>query len=298
MNTIHLQEADIELRSRGISVYAHLDKRRLNKKGTYPIRIRLTHKSTYRDYGTRQTTDEDTWNKILLKRPKGDAADLKIKILALLERAFDILITIDPFSFDEFNALYMNKQNNDRNNVFNWYHDKIKELKKNDQVGTASSYECSMNSLKDFIGVQEKLTFDKSYSRFLRKYEKWAYSNGKSPTTVGIYLRPLRHLFNLASKYVKEYPFNDYKIPSPRNIKKALTLEQIKSIYQYEAKEGRPEAFYRDIWMFSYFANGINMKDICRLQYSNIKGNTIEFRRAKTARTIKRLQAHFDSIDR
>lgn len=287
MNTIHLQEADIELQSRGMSLYAHLDKRRPNKKGTFPVRIRLTFNRTYRDYGTRQTTDSYTWKQLTLKRPKGSAAELKIKILALLERAYSVLISIDPFSFEEFNAIYMNKQNSARSNIYNWYYDKIKELKKNNQVGTAMSYKYSMKSLQDFSGENENLTFDKITAEFLKKYEKWAYSKEKSPTTVGIYLRPLRHLFNLASRYVKEYPFDNYKIPSPRNIKKALTLEQIKSIYEYGAMEGSPEAFYKDIWMFSYFANGINIKDICRLKYSNIKGNTIEFRRAKTARTIK-----------
>jgi integrase len=120
----------------------------------------------------------------------------------------------------------------------------------------------------------------------------------KNPTTVGIYLRPLRHIFNLAmdhpSDFLQDYPFkrkshetNKYKIPAPRNIKKALTKVEVKSIYEYKALEGSPEAFYKDIWLFSYFANGINMKDICKLKYKNIKGVSIEFRRAKTERSNK-----------
>ncbi|MBL0337527.1 MAG: tyrosine-type recombinase/integrase [Chitinophagaceae bacterium] len=39
------------------------------------------------------------------------------------------------------------------------------------------------------------------------------------------------------------------------------------------------------MFMFSYFASGINMKDILRLKYANIDGEYIRFVRAKTHRT-------------
>lgn len=285
MRTIRLQGADIELQSIGLSLYAQLDKRRPNKKGTYPIRIRITHRRSYRDYGTRQVASLEEWEKVTLKRPKDRLADMKIKILALLERAFGIIKDIDPFSFEEFNDLYMNKRSNDRFNIINWYNDKITELKANDQIGTAITYECSRNSIQDFKGKDKRLTFEQITPDFLRKYEAWNYSQGNSAATVGIYLRPLRHLFNRAKKIVKDYPFDDYRIPAPRNIKKSLIKEQIKSIYEYSSSEDSITDFYRDIWLFSYFANGINMKDICRLKYDNIKGGFLEFRRAKTART-------------
>lgn len=166
-------------------------------------------------------------------------------------------------------------------------------LRTNGQLGTALTYEYSKKSLQDFTKT-EVLKFDKVNPSFLEKYERQM----SNPTTIGIYLRPLRHIFNLAidhpSGFLKDYPFkrkshetNKYKIPAPRNIKKALTKVEVKSIYDYEAVRGSSEAFYKDIWLFSYFANGINMKDICKLQYKNIKGTSIEFRRAKTERSNK-----------
>jgi len=287
---ISIEKDNIKLAEKRITIFARLDKRRPNKTGTYPIRIRINHKRVTRDYKTGQKANIEEWEKITGERPRGLAADKKIQIISLLQRAYNIITEIEPFSFTDFNEVYLNKQGNDKNNVYYWYEDKIKELKANGQIGTASTYIYSKKALKDF-SEKEILTFDKITLQFLKNFEQWFYDNDSSPTTVGIYMRPLRHIFNRAadhrSNFIKDYPFKKYKIPTPKNIKKALTKEEVKSIYLYQSIERSPEAFYKDIWLFSYFANGINMKDICKLKYSNIKGNNIEFRRAKTMRTNK-----------
>lgn len=288
--SISVESNNISLSKIGITMYARLDTRRPNTKDEYPIRIRIVHNRIVRDYGTKQNATKVEFEKICGERPKGNAAEKKMIILALLSRAFKIVEETTPFSFSEFNEVYLNKKNNDLHNIFNWYDDKIKELKENGQVGTAETYLGSIKSLKAF-SKKEDLTFDDITPKFLKGYENWIYANKKSPTTVGIYLRPLRHIFKRAMEhkkdFISEYPFKKYTIPEPKNIKKALTREQIKSIYLHEAEEGSPTAFYRDIWLFSYFANGINMKDICKLKYKDIKGANIEFRRAKTMRTNK-----------
>ena len=276
-----------------MSLYAHLDKRRPNNKGTYPIRIRITFNRTYRDYGTKQYATEGQFKQIVSKRPKGTDADIKINVISLLERAYQIIESLTPFVFSSFNDSYLNKKHNDLKDIFNWYDDKIKQLEKNDQVGTASSYKCSKSSLKEYVG-RDVLLFSDVDENFLKKYENWMLSENKSSSTIGIYLRPLRHVFNIAmdhhSNLIDTYPFKKYKIPSPRNIKKTLVKAEIKAIYEYDTEKGSSEAFYKDIWLFSYFANGINMKDICRLKYGDIKSDTIEFRRAKTMRTKKNVK--------
>lgn len=113
-----------------------------------------------------------------------------------------------------------------------------------------------------------------------------------SKTTVGIYARALRAIFNeaidrgLISK--ENYPFGKkkYQIPTGRNIKKALSINDISKFYYYESEisnEGEGKA--KDFWLFSYFGNGMNMKDIALLKYKNIQGDYIVFERAKTERT-------------
>lgn len=72
-----------------------------------------------------------------------------------------------------------------------------------------------------------------------------------------------------------------YRIPITRNIKKALNLNHIEQIYYYEPTCER-ERRARDYWLFCFFANGINPKDVALLKYKNIEGEFMVFERAKT----------------
>jgi len=119
-------------------------------------------------------------------------------------------------------------------------------------------------------------------------------NNGKSVTTIGFYLRCLRAIFNEAINTPgligkESYPFGKrkYEIPNGQNIKKAITLEEIKKIFDYESIDGSSEQRAKDYWIFSYLCNGVNIKDIALLKYKNIDfgDEKITFFRAKTERT-------------
>jgi integrase len=140
---------------------------------------------------------------------------------------------------------------------------------------------------------KSKLSFRDVTVDFLNGYEKWLLSEGKSISTVGIYLRPLRAIMNIAIEegyYSKEYyPFikRKYQIPASKNIKKALSLEEVGRIYHYEALAGTWWQRAKDMWLFSYFANGMNIKDIALLRHEDIDGEFIRFIRAKTKNTTR-----------
>lgn len=65
---------------------------------------------------------------------------------------------------------------------------------------------------------------------------------GRSISTVGIYLRTLRTIFNnaIAQGVVRPelYPFarREYVIPTDRNMKRALSIDQIRQIFQYKSE--------------------------------------------------------------
>lgn len=65
-----------------------------------------------------------------------------------------------------------------------------------------------------------------------------------------------------------------------------MPLEVIEKIYNY--KSDIPEiARAKDMWLFAYFANGMNVKDIAFLKYDNIKDGTVLFIREKTKHSTK-----------
>jgi integrase len=47
------------------------------------------------------------------------------------------------------------------------------------------------------------------------------------------------------------------------------------------------EAQARDYWLFSYFGNGMNPKDIANLKYKDIDGDYLTFERSKTERILR-----------
>ena len=123
---------------------------------------------------------------------------------------------------------------------------------------------------------------------FLKQLEAWMIVLEYSITTVGIYTRCMRAIFNEVIfqgliKREKCYPFGrrKYQYPMSHNVKKALSLEEVRKIYYYEPMcEFERKA--KNFWLFSYLANGINLTDIAYLKYKNIEEDYITFNRSKT----------------
>lgn len=135
------------------------------------------------------------------------------------------------------------------------------------------------------------------YEKWMLKYGKTAKSKkGKasaaSLTTVGIYGRHIRSVFNdaIESGFVSRdfYPFtkNRYTIPAGNNFKKALTRAEVLKIMNYQCTPGM-EQRSRDVWLFSYLCNGMNVNDICRLKWHDIEVDKLTFVRQKTVRSRK-----------
>jgi len=117
-------------------------------------------------------------------------------------------------------------------------------------------------------------------------------TKGRSLTTVSIYVRALRAIFNKAidEKEIDReyYPFGKrrYQVPATRNIKKALSREQLKTLFHAEPETPEQQKA-KDFWFFSYSCNGMNMKDIALLKFKDIQYDKVEFYRAKTRITSK-----------
>lgn len=118
-------------------------------------------------------------------------------------------------------------------------------------------------------------------------------ANDYSITTVRIYVRALRAIINLAKNNgffkLEHYPFGrrKYVIPTGRNVKKSLSKEEIKQVFNYETVKGSNMDKAKDFWIFSYLCNGMNMMDIAKLKWKNVDNSTITFKREKTIRTTK-----------
>lgn len=276
-------------------MYAHqriiLDKRRPKKDNLYPVKIRITFQRIQKYYSVGIDLSEIDFDRIINNSIKKELRSSKEKLMMFQSKVQKTIDSIEDFSFIEFeNRLVKKKSGTDEKNLFNYFDNVIDELNSEGRIGSANAYKGALNSLKSH---KPNLTFHKINVAFLKDYETKMKSKGRSISTIGIYLRQLRAIINKAIEEgnldAKYYPFgkNRYLIKAPRNIKKALTIDQIKSIIDYEVKEGSTQHFVRDIWLFSYLCNGMNIKDIINLKFKNIQKDSIQYDRSKTSLTIQ-----------
>lgn len=303
------------------SVSITLDTRRLKmKKGAYPVKLLVIFNSEPKRYQTIYDLTQEEFDNLSASRVSEKLKKVRDSLKLIQRQAEEVVHTLHPFRYQEFekefvlnNPLFHQRKSLKEAlvpvtfefNLADYEHrfpifklpkpepDTIlattlfcvRKLLSEHRVRTAASYQTAYFAISRFRGNMRFIDIDVA---FLKQLEAWMLSLEYSKTTVGIYTRSLRALFNEAIfqgliKKERHYPFGrrKYQCPSSRNVKKALTLEDVARIYYYEpvCEEERKA---KDFWLFSYFASGINPTDIARLKYKNIEGEYLVFERAKT----------------
>jgi integrase/recombinase XerD len=277
----------------GVTTAIIHDKRIKRKDNTFAVKLRITHQRNQRYYPLNVHLTESEWDKVYDTKSRKKYKDYNIFFGDIEHRAIMILQELHPFSFTSFERKFNFKTKNSNDAILSMG-EYIVGLNDQLRTGTAASYSNALNSFKKYLASKgrKKLNFWDITADWLNQYEKWMVVQGNSLTSVGIYLRSLRTIVNIAIENgnldKESYPFGKrkYQIPSGQNVKKALKISDIKKIVQYKpVTESEQRA--RDFWVFSYLCNGANVKDIVRLKYQNIDNRNITFTRAKTERSAK-----------
>lgn len=266
------------------------DQRRPKKDGTFPIKLTVYHQGEKRRYTSGFSLSAAEWGKINGARLK-DASlrDLKNALDKIKQTANKIVDRAEDFNFDEFERQFLQSSNGHSNKkgLVDLYNEIINSYRKNGYEGSARAYQESLNA---FLKYKKNISFQDITPSFLNSFEKNFIHKGKSITSVGIYARQLRAVFNEAINrgliQKEQYPFIKYKIPGGYNKKKSLTNLEIKAILDFQSDsflENQAIAF----WKLSYLCNGMNIGDLLRLKKENVQANSILFNRAKTINTKK-----------
>jgi integrase len=275
----------------GITSAIIYDTRRSKKDKTYPVKYRVTYLRDRVYFSSGINLSEEEWVRIPVARGK-DLREQRELIQSGFEKIklnIKELCTSDQgFSFSQLNTKLSKGM---KNSVFVAYDVKVEELKKVGKLGTADWYYYSGKSLGKYS--EHDLKFSEITTVWLRKYEEHLLSEGKSYTTISMYMRALQAIVNEAKTQgviaQTQYPFgkDKYEIPEEESRKMALTLAQIKKIIDFPLLTDS-EKRCRDLWFFSYMCNGINMIDLLHLKFSNLSKNEIHFYRLKTITRSKK----------
>jgi integrase len=279
------------------------DTRIQKKDGTYAIKLRITYNREQKYFPLGKFLTKEDWEIYKSgKHRNKKLKELEIYLSAIENKAVKIIDNMERFSLVEFLNQFNDKPQN-KSFVLDALKERHKKLTDNKRISTALTYQYTIKSIEDYLKFikRKKLTFSDTTPELLQSFEDWMTANDKSITTTGMFLRNLRTILNQAIEDGllprENYPFskNKYQIPSARNTKKALTIENIKKFVEHVPKTDA-EARAKDLWLFSYLCNGVNIKDIAKLKYKNLDAKRISFIRAKTERSTKSNQKSITAI--
>jgi len=292
-------------------VSLYYDTRRQKKDGTYPVKIVVycSHTKKRRYYPTKFNLSKADWRRAMeTTKPRKQYKDLRDKLnaaeLYVKNTAKKITEANGNFSLDVLDQRF-NVKVSDFKKVSFQYSQVIDRMKRNGQLSTAEIYSLSFKSISDYCDTTgqhpDKITFDKITPDWLEGYERHMRLKGRTANTIGIYLRPLKTIYNKAISENevsgKLFPFGKkkYKIPASVGRKRALTLEQVQTLLKSEPQTPEQQKA-KDFWFLSLYCSGANIADIARWKWKNKfdtsdSGTYIEYYRTKTKSTTKDKQA-------
>ena len=158
------------------------------------------------------------------------------------------------------------------------------------KIRTRDHYKTTKNVFETFKGG---ITVWDVIPELLNKFERERMLKGSSEATASSYIRHLRSIINHFSKVEKlipdsyTYPFGKggYSVGNYWGQKLVLSNKEIKRIAELDEFVSDEHEYARDIWLFLYRCNGINMADLLRMKWTNIKGDYFVFKRIKTETT-------------
>lgn len=284
-----------------ISIYH--DTRRIKKNGKYPVKLRVFTKIPRKQklfptsFEFTEKEFEAIWH---LEKPRTENKILKDELYLLQKKSESIARELNPFTFEKFERKLFGSKNNW--NLEYYINQIINELTDEERLNTAQSYVSTKTIISNFLKQRKRKDINKVVlqdidQKWLKDFDNYLTGDlNRSKTTLGIYLRNLRHIFNEAISngdlHKEFYPFgnnkNKYKIPGTTNKKKALSILQMKALINSVPKTPEQQKAV-DFFLFSYNTFGTNIKDIALLKFKNIDyhNNTLEYVRAKTSKSTE-----------
>ncbi|MBX9449997.1 MAG: site-specific integrase [Taibaiella sp.] len=266
----------------------YLNKYYPDKENQLPISIKVSYNRTRRYYPTGVSMTRDVYEKPKSKMEISDASYVQ----SCYAKAIKVVDSMkDDFSFDQFEKFFL--QNAALKDSLEYAFEQYIEQMEPERVGNRQS--CN-EAKRSFLGYKKNATLADVTPAWLKGYEKHMDELERSKTTIGIYCRALRSVFNYAISEGRitpeRYPFGKrkYEIPTGRNIKKALTLDEIKKIFEYQLPEGSRSLMYKEFWILIYLMNGINVADLLRIKRTDLKKDEVSFIREKTKRTKRQVE--------
>lgn len=295
---------------------------RANKEGRFPINLRVCDKTKVKTFATGFTATADEWDGKGFKQGKGvkkysvmrreeggvkeyTNIEANIELGKFKDKADEILRRFEREGIDWSMAMFEQefKAKRTDNNFLAYAKSRVKTYQDNGQWNTASILESALSDLESFDKGLAKLDIKDIDKAFVNRYIARCVSRGDKPNTISIRLRAIRAVLNFAIQDKvgsrAQYPFgaDGVKIPSERRTRTTNFVPMAWMEKMASTPMDNPtmeEA--RHLFLFMFFASGINYADAAKLTSKNIgwtmmedgtSGQVIRYTRSKTHKEIE-----------
>ena len=156
------------------------------------------------------------------------------------------------------------------------------------RYGTAKTYRDALASFSNFRDGED-VPFDALDRETICRYEAWMKDKGLKLNTSSCYLRTLKTLYLKAvdmglteDKDIFSRVFTGFATTA----KRAITIDGIRKILKLRLKDGSALAFARDMFMLSFYLQGISFVDMAYLKKTDIRNGVLQYSRKKTGQAI------------
>ncbi len=266
----------------------YLDTRRPSEDGAFPLKLTFTknHRNVYIGLDVRLLPSQ--WDgKHLRVTGRPDRAvlnahiarrktDIDAAILRLSESA-----EWSRLSAYQVRDMVTGREETDKSRLFAARFRAFTDLKT--KPTTRKLYLNTLNHLRAFDPDLESREFRDINVDYLTRLDVFMARTAPSRNARNIHLRNIRAVFNAAidDEITTSYPFRRFKIRPEATAKRSLSVENLRTLFNYPVEEWQRE--YLDMFKLIFFLEGINMVDLFNLAGISPDGR-IEYRRAKTGR--------------
>lgn len=284
------------------SVRLMLNKGRRLNNGTYPLVFQVIHSRRKKLLYTGFRLKEEVFNEAEEKIVDGTDATLTATDITKMNRELrkmknmihtrirQLERTTEPFTVEDVLAQFTRANVRQQFYILRYIDTQIERKKKLKKEGTAAAYKSTRSSLAKFLDGSDIRMLEIDL-RFIRRYEDFLYNNGVAENTVSYYLRNLRTLYNQAvvDGYHPhgEYPFVKAQTRPAKTVKRALSREDLQALANLKLEDAPELKFTRDLYLFSFYAQGMAFVDIVLLKKSDIYNGVLTYSRHKSKQFIR-----------
>lgn len=165
----------------------------------------------------------------------------------------------------------------------------INQLKGMGRYRTAETYEATLKSFMRFRKGKDLSCSDVN-SDLMLMYEAYLiHTKGLVKNSSSFYMRILRAVYNRAVErnlVVQQYPFRHVYTGVDKTEKRAVSLNEIRSIKRLDLSEKPRMDFARDMFLLSFYTRGMSFIDMAFLKKSNLSNGVLSYRRHKTGQQL------------